>query len=50
MLIWIIAALLLVSLSWRKIPDEMHRWSPAAISVWRFQRLLTATYWNVSSG
>jgi hypothetical protein len=27
--------------------EEMTRWTPAAITAWRFGRLLTAAYWNV---
>jgi hypothetical protein len=27
--------------------EEMARWTPAAITAWRFGRLLKATYWNV---
>ena len=27
--------------------EEMTRWTPAAITAWRFGRLLKATYWNV---
>jgi hypothetical protein len=27
--------------------EEMARWTPAAITAWRFGRLLTAAYWNV---
>jgi DDE family transposase len=31
----------------RKTLEEMARWTPAAITAWRFGRLLKATYWNV---
>ncbi len=31
----------------RKTLAEMARWTPAAITAWRFGRLLKATYWNV---
>jgi hypothetical protein len=31
----------------RKTLEELHRWSPAAITAWRFRRLLKAAYWNV---
>ena len=27
--------------------EEMARWTPAAITAWRFGRLLKAAYWNV---
>jgi len=30
----------------RKTLEEMARWTPAAITAWRFGRLLKATYWN----
>jgi hypothetical protein len=31
----------------RKTLEEMARWTPAAITAWRFGRLLKAAYWNV---
>jgi hypothetical protein len=31
----------------RKTLQEMTRWTPGAITAWRFSRLLKATYWNV---
>jgi hypothetical protein len=31
----------------RKTLEEMARWTPAAITAWRFRRLLKAAYWNV---
>jgi DDE family transposase len=31
----------------RKTLEELHRWSPAAITAWRFRRLLRATYWSI---
>jgi hypothetical protein len=31
----------------RKTLEEMARWTPTAITAWRFGRLLKATYWNV---
>ena len=31
----------------RRTLEEMARWTPAAITAWRFGRLLKATYWNV---
>jgi hypothetical protein len=31
----------------RKTLEEMARWTPAAVTAWRFGRLLKATYWNV---
>ena len=31
----------------RKTLAEMAKWTPAAITAWRFGRLLKATYWNV---
>jgi hypothetical protein len=31
----------------RKTLAEMARWTPAAITAWRFGRLLKAVYWNV---
>jgi hypothetical protein len=31
----------------RKTLEEMAKWTPAAITAWRFGRLLKATYWNV---
>jgi hypothetical protein len=31
----------------RKTLEELQRWSPAAITAWRFRRLLNAAYWNV---
>jgi hypothetical protein len=31
----------------RKTLEELARWTPAAITAWRFGRLLTATYWHV---
>jgi Transposase DDE domain len=31
----------------RKTLEEMARWTPAAITAWRFGRLLKAVYWNV---
>jgi hypothetical protein len=31
----------------RKTLEEMARWTPAAITAWRFGRVLKATYWNV---
>src|SRR5207244_12732378 len=31
----------------RKTLEERARWTPAAITAWRFGRLLTAAYWNV---
>ena len=31
----------------RKTLAEMARWTPAAITAWRFGRVLKATYWNV---
>jgi hypothetical protein len=31
----------------RKTLEEMARWTPAAITAWRFGRLLKAPYWNV---
>lgn len=34
----------------RKTLEELHRWSPAAITAWRFRRLLNATYWSIGCG
>ena len=31
----------------RKTLEELARWTPAAITAWRFGRLLKAAYWNV---
>ena len=31
----------------RKTLEELARWTPASITVWRFRRLLKASYWNV---
>jgi hypothetical protein len=31
----------------RKTLEELARWSPAQVTVWRFRRVLTASYWNV---
>jgi hypothetical protein len=31
----------------RKTLEELSRWTPAAITAWRFRRLLKASYWNV---
>jgi hypothetical protein len=31
----------------RKTLEEMAQWTPAAITAWRFGRLLKAAYWNV---
>jgi hypothetical protein len=31
----------------RNTLQEMARWTPAAITAWRFSRLLKATYWKV---
>ena len=31
----------------RKTLEELARWTPAQITVWRFRRLLKASYWNV---
>jgi hypothetical protein len=31
----------------RKTLEEMARWTPAAITAWRFGRVLKAAYWNV---
>src|SRR5437667_1896711 len=31
----------------RKTLEELSRWTPAAITAWRFRRLLQASYWNV---
>jgi hypothetical protein len=31
----------------RKTLEELARWTPAAITAWRFRRLLKASYWNV---
>ena len=31
----------------RKTLEEMSRWTPTAITAWRFGRLLKAAYWNV---
>src|SRR5215469_8435712 len=31
----------------RKTLAEMARWTPAAITTWRFGRLLKAAYWNI---
>src|SRR5215217_6795403 len=31
----------------RKTLEEMARWTPAAMTAWRFGRLLKAAYWNV---
>jgi hypothetical protein len=31
----------------RKTLEELHRWSPAAMTAWRFRRLLRATYWSI---
>jgi hypothetical protein len=31
----------------RKTLEEMARWTPTALTAWRFGRLLTAAYWNV---
>jgi hypothetical protein len=31
----------------RKTLEEMHHWSPAAITSWRLRRLLSATYWSI---
>jgi hypothetical protein len=31
----------------RRTLEEMARWTPAAITAWRFGRLLKATYWHV---
>ena len=31
----------------RKTLEELQRWSPAAITAWRFRRLLNATYWSI---
>ena len=30
----------------RKTLEEMAKWTPAAITAWRFGRLLKATYWT----
>src|SRR5947209_18137533 len=27
--------------------EELSRWTPAAITAWRFRRLVKASYWNV---
>ena len=31
----------------RKTLEELARWTPAQITVWRFRRLLKASYWNI---
>jgi Transposase DDE domain len=31
----------------RKTLEELARWTPAQVTVWRFRRLLKASYWNV---
>ena len=31
----------------RKTLEELARWTPASITVWRFRRLLKASYWNI---
>jgi Transposase DDE domain len=31
----------------RKTLEELARWSPAAITVWRFRRVLKAAYWDI---
>jgi hypothetical protein len=31
----------------RKTLEEMARWTPTAITAWRFGRLLKAAYWNM---
>jgi hypothetical protein len=31
----------------RKTLEELARWTPGSITVWRFRRLLKATYWDV---
>ena len=31
----------------RKTLEELARWTPASITVWRFRRLVKASYWNV---
>jgi hypothetical protein len=31
----------------RKTLEELACWSPAQVTVWRFRRVLTASYWNV---
>src|ERR1700756_5416521 len=31
----------------RKTLEELARWPPASITVWRFRRVLKATYWDV---
>jgi hypothetical protein len=31
----------------RKTLEERQRWSPKAITAWRFRRVLKAAYWNV---
>jgi hypothetical protein len=31
----------------RKTLEEMAKWTPAAITAWRFGRLLTAAYWGM---
>ena len=30
----------------RKTLEELHRWGPKAMTVWRFRRVLKAAYWN----
>lgn len=31
----------------RKTLEELARWTPVSITVWRFRRLLKASYWNI---
>src|SRR6266542_3916437 len=31
----------------RKTLEELARWTPAQVTVWRFRRLLKASYWHV---
>jgi hypothetical protein len=31
---------------WKTL-EELHRWSPATITAWRFRRLLNAASWHV---
>src|SRR5262245_65966976 len=31
----------------RKTLEELARWTPGSINVWRFRRLLKAAYWDV---
>ena len=31
----------------QKTLEELARWTPASITVWRFRRLLKASYWSI---